>query len=80
MIKTMSKKMTANSQLSTTESKKQKQKQTKQTIEQEWSHRNRDYLEGYQLGEGKGRMGEIIQGSRSITDRYKIDRGSLRTE
>ena len=30
-------------------------------------------MEGYQWGEGRGRMGEKIQGIRSINGRYKID-------
>ena len=40
-------KMTTNSQLSTTEPKKQKQTQTKQ-LEEEQNHRNGDHMEGYQ--------------------------------
>ena len=28
---------------------------------------------GYQRGEGRGQMGEKVQGIRSIIDRYKID-------
>ena len=47
--------------------------------EQEQNHRHGDHLEGYQLGGGKGRMGEMIQGIRSIIGRYKVDRGMLRT-
>ena len=35
-------------------------------------------MEGYQWGRGVGRMGENIQGIRSIIGRYKIDRGKLR--
>ena len=35
-------------------------------------------MEGYKLGEGVGRMGEKVQGIRSINGRYKIDRGRLR--
>ena len=35
-------------------------------------------MEGYQWGEGKGRMGEKVQGIRIIIGRYKIDRGRLR--
>ena len=30
-------------------------------------------------GRGRGRMGEKVQGIRSINGRYKIDRGRLRT-
>ena len=33
---------------------------------------------GYQWGGGTGRMGENVQGIRSINNRYKIDRGRLR--
>ena len=67
-----------NSQLSTSEPKnKQKNKLSKQ-VEQEQNHRNRDHMEGYQWGRGVGRMGENIQGIRSIIGRYKIDRGKLR--
>ena len=36
-------------------------------------------MEGYQQGRGGGRMGEKVQGIRSINGRYKIDRGWLRT-
>ena len=65
-----------NSQLSITESKKNK---LSKQPEQEQNHRHGDHLEGYQLGGGKGRMGEMIQGIRSIIGRYKVDRGMLRT-
>ena len=71
--------MTTNSQLSTTESKKQKQKLSKQ-LEQEQNHRSGDPMEGYQRGgerEGE-RMGGKVQGVRSINGRHKIDRGRLR--
>ena len=54
MIKTMNGKMTTNSQLSTTECKKKKQKLSKQQ-EQEQNHRNGDHMEGYQQGEGGGK-------------------------
>ena len=50
-------KITTNSQLSTTEPKKQKQKLNKQ-LEQEQSHRNGDHLEGYQWGEGGREWGK----------------------
>ena len=72
----MNSKMTTNSQLSTTEPKKQN-KLSKQ-LEQEQNHRNRDHMEGYQWGGGGNRMGENIQGIRSIIGRYKIDRWKLR--
>ena len=48
----MNSKMTTNSQLSTTEPKKNKNKLSKQ-LEQEQNHRNGDHMEGYQWGEGK---------------------------
>ena len=35
-------------------------------------------MEGYQWGLGGGRIGEKVQGIRSIIGRYKIDRGRLR--
>ena len=53
MIKTMTSKMTTNSQLSTTKPKKQ----TKQTTRTEQNHRNGDHMEGYKQGEGEGRIG-----------------------
>ena len=56
---------------------KQKQKLSKQ-LEQEQNHRNGDHMEGYQQGRGVARMGEKVQGIRSINGRYKIDRGRLR--
>ena len=37
-----------------------------------------DHLEGYQLGGGKGRMGEKVQGLRNIISRNKIDKGMFR--
>ena len=70
----MNSKMTTNSQLSTTEPKKQKQKLSKQ-LEQEQIHRNRDHMEGYQWRRGGVRMGEKVHGIRSINGRYKIGGG-----
>ena len=35
-------------------------------------------MEGYQWGGGKGRIGEKVQGIRSINGRYKIGRERLR--
>ena len=67
--------MTINSQLPTTEPKKQKQKVSKQ-LEQEQNHRNGDHMEGYQWG--RGEWEEKAQGIRSINSRYKIDKGRLR--
>ena len=69
--------MTTNSQLSTTEPKKQKQKLSKQ-LEQEQNHRNGDHMEGYQWGEGGEKMGEKVWGIRSTNGRYKIDKERLR--
>ena len=57
--------MTTNSQLSTTEPKKNKNKLSKQ-LEQEQNHRNGDHMEGYRWGGGGERMGEKVQGIRSI--------------
>ena len=73
----MNNKMTINSQLSATEPKKKKNKLSKQ-LEQEQNHRNGDHMEGYQWGRAGGRIGEKVQGIRSINGRYKIDRGRLR--
>ena len=35
-------------------------------------------MEGYQWGEGGGRIREKVQGISSINGRYKLDRGRLR--
>ena len=76
-IKNMNSKMTINSQLSTTEPNKNKNKLSKQ-LEQEQNHRNGDHIESYQWGGDRGRMGGKVQGMRTIIGRYKIDRGRLR--
>ena len=55
----MNSKMTTNSQLSTTEPKKQTQKLSKQ-LEQEQNHRNEDHMEGYQWGGGGGEWGAKV--------------------
>ena len=68
--------MTANLQLSTAQPEN-KSKLSKQ-VEQEQNHRNRDHMEGYQQGSGRGRGGEKVQRISSINGRYKIDRGRLR--
>ena len=73
----MNGKITTNSQLSTTEPKN-KNKLSKQ-LEQEQNYRNGDHMEGYQRRRGEERMGEKLQGIRSIIGRHKIDRGRLRT-
>ena len=61
--------MTSNSQLSTTEPKKQKQKQTKQTTRtgtesQKWRSHG-----GLSAGRGWGENGEKVQGIRNINGR-----------
>ena len=67
--------MTTNSQLSTTEPKENKNKNTlSKQLEQEQNHRNGDHMEGYQWGGGGSRMGAKVQVIRSINGRYKIDR------
>ena len=68
--------MTANSQLSTTELKNRNE--LSKQLKQEQNHRNRDHMEGYQQGEGGGRMREEVRGIGSISGRYKTDRGRLR--
>ena len=74
----MNNKMTTNSQLSTTEPKNKNKNKLSKQLEQEQNHRNGDHMESYQQGRGWGRMGEKVQGIRSISGRYKIDRGRLR--
>ena len=55
----MKSKMTTNSQLSTTEPKKTKNKnKLSKQLEQEQIHRNRDHMEGYQWGCGGENMGK----------------------
>ena len=60
MIKNMKSKMTTNSQLLKAEPKNKNKNKTKlsKQVEQEQNHRNRDHMEGYQWGEGAGKMGE----------------------
>ena len=68
----MNSKMTTNSQLSTTEPKKQTNKQRNKLskqLEQEQNHRNGDHMEGYQWGRGRGREEEKVQGISSINGR-----------
>ena len=50
--------MTKNSQLSTTEPKKEKKKQLRNQLEQEENHRSADHREGYWWREDGERMGE----------------------
>ena len=56
----MNSKITTNSPLSTTESKKTKTKTKKlsKRLEQEQNHRNGDHMEGYQWRGGRGRVGK----------------------
>ena len=61
----MNNKMTTNSQLSTSEPKKNKNKLSKQ-LEQEQNHRNGGHMEGYQWGGEAGRMGKKVHGIRSL--------------
>ena len=75
----MNSKTTINSQLSTTEPKKRKQKLSKQ-LEQERNQRNGDHMEGFHWGSGRGRVGKKLQGIISITGRHKIDGERLRME
>ena len=56
----MNSKMTTNSQLSTTEPKKNKNKLSKQ-LEQEQNHKNGDHMEGYQWRGGEERMGQMYR-------------------
>ena len=69
--------MTINSELSTPEPRRNKNKISRQ-LKQEQIHRNRDYMEVYQCVGSGGRMEEKVQGIRSINGRYKVDRGRLR--
>ena len=68
--------MTTNSQISTTEPNRNKNKLREQ-LEQEQNHRHGDHVEGYQQGWGEGREGGKVQGVRSIIGKYKIDRRRL---
>ena len=75
MIKNMNSKMTTNSQVLKSEPKKYKNKnKLSKQLEQEQNHRNGDHMEGYRWGGGGERMGEKVQGIRSINGWYKIDR------
>ena len=48
MIKNINTKMTTNSQLSTTESKRKNKNKLSKPLEQEQNQRNGDHMEGYQ--------------------------------
>ena len=71
MIKNMNSKMTTNSQLPTTEPKNKNKNELSKQLEQEQNHRNGDHMEGYKWVAGGGKMGEKVQGIRSINGRYK---------
>ena len=75
MIKNIHSKMTTNSQLSTIYPKNKNKNKLSEQLEQKQNHRNGDHMEGYQWGGGGGRMGEKVQGIRSINGRYKIEGG-----
>ena len=78
MIKNTNSKMTPNSQLSTTEPKNCKNKNTlSKQLEQEQNQIWRSHG-GLSAGRGGEGMGGKVQGIRSISGRYKIDRGRLR--
>ena len=53
-IKTVNIKMTTNSQLSTTEPKKQNKHKVSKQLGQEQYHRNEDHMEGYHWGGWEG--------------------------
>ena len=72
MIKNMNSQMTTNSQLSTTESKNKTKNKRRKQLEQEQNHRNGDHMEGYQWRGGGERMGEKVQGIRSINGRWRL--------
>ena len=76
-MKTTNTNMTTNSQLPTTETKKQRPNKLSKQLEQEENHRNGDHMEGYQWG-GVGVEWGKVQRIRSIIVRYKTDRGRLR--
>ena len=73
----MNSKRKTNSQLSTMESKKTKNKLSKEQ-EEEQNHRNGDHMKGYQQGSGRGRERGKVQRISSINGREKIDRGRVR--
>ena len=70
MVKNMKTKMTTNSQLLTTKTKKTKnENELSKQLEQEENRRNGDHMVGYQWGGGGERMWEKVQGIRSINGR-----------
>ena len=66
----MKSKMTTNSQLSTTEPKKNKNKnKLSKQLEWEQNYRNGDHMEGYQWGSGRRGKGVKVQRISSINGR-----------
>ena len=70
----MNTKMVTNSQVSTNEPKKIKERKTMKTktkqTEQEQNQRNGHHMEGFQWGEGGEEWGGKVQGRRSIIGRH----------
>ena len=66
-------KMAINSQLSTTESKKQSKQR-----DQKENHRYGDHLEDYQLERERGRVGENVQGLRSTSWQVQNRQGDVK--
>ena len=62
-------------QLPTIEPKNKNKNKLSKQLEQLQNHRNADHMEGYRLGQKRGRVGESVQGIRRVIGRYKIDRG-----
>ena len=56
----MNSKMTTNSQLSTTKTKKRQKQKLRKQLEQEQKHRNGDHMEGYHQGREEGNAGKGI--------------------
>ena len=75
----MNSKMTTNSQLSTTEPKKNTTTKTKQTTRTRTESEKWTSHGGFSVGRGRGRIGGgQVQGIKSITGRHKIDGEMLR--
>ena len=72
--------MATNSQLSTTECKTTTTttNQLSKQPEQEQNYWYGNHMEGYQWGGRGGRMGGKVQSLKSITGRYKTDRGDVK--
>ena len=72
--------MTTNSEVLTEPKNKTKQNKNElsKQLTQKQNHRNGDQVEDYQWGGVRGRIGEKVQGIRSINCRYKTDKGRLR--